>query len=365
MSYPQSSNAVHASSASSFVGSKQFPLQNSQRSATNEPLNTDSFAYVDTPSPTTSTTTTTTTTLIGVRCNSVDQLSSSSSSSSSLRTAFDYQRYHLAHGLDFSSGEKLGFNFLLDKSQRIPKINDVRHIPGNSGLSQAAHSSLYSSESLSACSTSIRHVAPTCPLDAILIDFLNKRQRQAAQGIPRQKLAGPPYPSVSSLLNPEISVHSHPVSKLFTDILRTFPDISSLPEQVAVLYIMFLLMRWQIYPTQENYDRLPEWLTPLPSQLLTPHPVWIDYVPWPQMRDSLVTSYRNYPFENWFIPYTRTLSVNWPYEAADCLLSTGESDELVINPVFERHVRNLGNWSLGPAFAESFPALVDTTRIMP
>ena len=158
-------------------------------------------------------------------------------------------------------------------------------------------------------------------------------------------------------------MYSHPVSKVFTDILRTFPNIASLPEQVAVLYLMFLLMRWQIYPTAENYDRMPEWLTPRPSQLLTPHPPWIDYLPWPRMRDRLVMRHQGYVFENWFVPFTETLSVNWPYEATDCLLSTNECDELHVNPVFERHFRNLENWSLGPAFAEAYPEMVEMTKI--
>jgi len=33
---------------------------------------------------------------------------------------------------------------------------------------------------------------------------------------------------------------------------------------------------------------------------------------------------------------------------------------LVINPVFERHLRRLENWSLGPAFAKAFPGLEGT-----
>lgn len=40
---------------------------------------------------------------------------------------------------------------------------------------------------------------------------------------------------------------------------------------------------------------------------------------------------------------------------------TGE--DLVINPVFERHLRDLSNWSLGPAFEKAFPSLADTCRI--
>ncbi|RAK98594.1 bZIP transcription factor [Aspergillus ibericus CBS 121593] len=289
----------------------------------------------------------------------------------SFRIAFDYQRHNLAHGLDFGgTDERMGFNFLLDASQQVPKVEGFRRssetqrppLNASPTYPSPVHTAM-AEQPLPAFLTPIRNIAPTCTLDAILLDFLHNRQNQAAKGVPKQSLVGPSYPSVSSLLNPEKSVYSHPLSKVFTDILRTFPDISTLPEQVAVLLLMFLLMRWQIYPTPENYDRLPEWLTPRPSQLLTAHPAWIDYLPWPRMRDRLVMSYHEYPFENWFIPFTRTLSVNWPYEATDCLLSSGDGDELMINPVFERHFRNISNWSLGPAFAEAYPSLVETTKI--
>lgn len=333
----------------------------SHRSGTEQSY-TESTSGVDTPSSVHSAPT------LGVRRESTGSMPSSAS----FRIAFDYQRHNLAHGLDFGSEERLGFNFLLNGPQQFHKVDTVRDTdhqyrpPPSVNLNSSpkpAPSSPLPDQPAPAFRTPTRNVPPTCTLDTILLDFLHSRQREAAQGISKQRLLGPPYPSVSSLLNPEKSVYSHPISRVFTDILRTFPDISSLPEQVAVLYMMFILMRWQIYSTQENYDRLPDWLTPRPSQLLTPHPAWIDYLPWPRMRDRLVMSYHDYPFENWFIPFTRTLSVNWPYEATDCLLSTGDPDELIINPVFERHFRNLGNWSLGPAFAEAFPGLVETARI--
>ncbi|KAI9369200.1 hypothetical protein BJX61DRAFT_166873 [Aspergillus egyptiacus] len=330
-----------------------------QRSATVDRSYTESVASVETPSSTHSAPT------LGSRRNSTN------GNPSSLRVAFDYQRHNLLHGLDFGGDERMGFNFLLDPSQRVPRMEGFRRPSeaSNSHLSIApAYDALpalgtVTDGSLPAYMTPVRNTAPTCTVDAILLDFLHTRQREAVQGVPKQKLVGPAYPSVSSLLNPEKSVYSHPLSRVFTDILRTFPDISSLPEQVAVLYCMFLLMRWQIYPTAENYHRLPDWLTPRPSQLLTPHPAWIDYLPWPRMRDRLVMSYHDYPFENWFISYTGTLSVNWPYEATDCLLSTGDMDELIINPVFERHIADINNWTLGPAFAEAFPQLVETTKI--
>lgn len=194
----------------------------------------------------------------------------------------------------------------------------------------------------------IQNIAPTCALDTMLLDFLHNRQQEMAQGIPKLNLAKTHYLSIPSLLNAEKSVHLHSVSKLFTNIKKTFLNMISLPEQVAVLYLMFLLLRWQTYPTPENYDRLPDWLTPRQCQLLTLHPAWMDYLPWPWMRERLIMSSHEFQFEDWFVPLTRSLSINWPYEATDCLLSVNNSDDLFINPVFERHMRNIDNWSLGP-----------------
>lgn len=355
-------SATAPSHPSPFPDTDNF-TPNNQAQPQGDKLYAESNASLDTPSPTHSAP------LLGSRRNSTN----GGAPSTSFRVALDSQRHNITHGLDLGSEERLGFNFLLDASHNVPKVDRLQrsssenlrstHVPTPSPIYPPTLTTW--GHGPPAFAAPIQNLPATCPLDTILLGFLHSRQREAAQGTPRQKLAGPPYPSVSSLLNPEKSIYSHPVSKVFTDILSTFPDIATLPEQVAVLYTMFLLMRWQIYPTQENYERLPEWITPRPTQILHQHPAWMDYVPWPAMRDRITTSYQNYPFENWFMPYTRGLSVNWPYEDTDCLLSAGDSDELVINPVFERHMRNLSNWSLGPCFAETYPALADTARIKP
>lgn len=219
----------------------------------------------------------------------------------------------------------------------------------------------------------VRTTPPTCPLDSLLLDFLGERRQRTAEGLPVHEVIGPRYPSVSSLLNPAHSVYSHPLSRVFTDILAKFPDISGLAERVAVLYIMFLIMRWQVAPTRENYERLPSWVRPLRAQLLTPHPAWIDHLPFPRMREILVRAHAvptsaaaaEYPFDHFFIPYTTTLTLSWPYHDTDTLLQSPHSEELMINPVFERHLRNLDNWKLGEAFARAFPGLADTCNVPP
>lgn len=213
----------------------------------------------------------------------------------------------------------------------------------------------------------IKNCPPTCPLDSLLLDFLSERRQRVAEGISTQEVVGPRYPSVSSLLNPANSVFSHPLSKVFTDILGTFPDISTLPERVAVLYIMFLVMRWQISPTQENYERLPDWIRPTQVQIHHAHPAWLEHLPFPAMRDKIAYNYspQKYPFDNFFIPFTTTLRLNWPYEETDTLLESPDGEELMINPVFERHLRNFDNWSLGEEIIKAFPSLKGTCKINP
>src|SRR5699024_3037682 len=108
-----------------------------------------------------------------------------------------YQRHNLAHGLDLGSEDRLGFNFLLNGPQQFPKLDTVRRRsehPRSSNPIPPPLSSPLSSQNLPAFSTPVRNVPPTCTLDAILLDFLHHRQREAAQGVPKQRLVGPPYP---------------------------------------------------------------------------------------------------------------------------------------------------------------------------
>ncbi|GKT86550.1 BZIP transcription factor [Colletotrichum tofieldiae] len=287
------------------------------------------------------------------------------------------QRQDLRHGLDLGP-EKLGLDFLLDPNARIGKIQsgvngaqdslNYHHVPMKhdwTGVGPVQHSrspslsgpTVYTPRSQMDCpqqassvppepralasySAEVKNCGPTCPLDSLLLDFLHERRQRAADGLSTHEIIGPRYPSVLSLLNPANSKFSHPLSKVFTDILATFPDLSALPQRVA-------------------------WARPRPSQLFTEHPAWIDHVPFPAMREKICRDYnpREYLFDNFFVPFTTTLSLNWPYEETDTLLQVPDSDEVLINPVFERHLRRLENWTLGQAFNQTFPKLAGTYNL--
>lgn len=85
------------------------------------------------------------------------------------------------------------------------------------------------------------------PLDRLLLNFIAEKRMSIVTGMSKELVLGPKYPRFEPLLNGyEVSTSMakpHPLSEVLTDILRTFSDLSTLPEKIAVLYIMFLLMR--------------------------------------------------------------------------------------------------------------------------
>jgi hypothetical protein len=96
------------------------------------------------------------------------------------------------------------------------------------------------------------------------------------------------------------------------------------------------------------------------------------------MREKMIRNASAYPNERFGPVYCQTLSLNWPYDPQQCLLPRANSvqgaeatsaavldddEEFMINPVFESHMRNLSNWSVGSAFAVAMTELVDGVRI--
>ncbi|KAF2743584.1 hypothetical protein M011DRAFT_471320 [Sporormia fimetaria CBS 119925] len=291
-------------------------------------------------------------------------------------TPYDQQpRPSVAPEMPFD--ERLGVNFLLDDGQRRAEAHDGLHLPPARPRTPPPLGQL--APILIPHLIIPRTIEPTCPLDSILLKYLADAHYQATEGgIPLDALSGPPYPDFTALVYKDRPLKSHhPLSKLFTDIIRTFPDVSGLPEQVAVVYIMYLIMRWQIEPTQENYERMPDWVTPRPSQLFVPHPYWFSHLPWPGLRDRLISTRPFTPFDAFFIPFTTSLSLNWPYDPHSCLLRAstpsllatgqpnpnGDEERWIMNPEFEAHLRDLGNWSLGSVFRSALPRFADTVRI--
>ncbi|KAK6538693.1 hypothetical protein TWF694_010267 [Orbilia ellipsospora] len=209
-----------------------------------------------------------------------------------------------------------------------------------------------------------RHLPPTCILDRVYLEFLEEQARlHRVNGTPLSVLAGPPQPDITFIVNPGSRPPRNGLTQVMAAIVDTFGDLVQLPERVAIVYVLYIWMRWAINPTQESYDNMPEYIKPRPSQLFTARPIWFDHMPWPMTRDVMAKHPEKYPNNEFSIPYTGTLSVNWPYNLRDCVMEQ-PSGEFIINPVFEAHIRKIENWSLGSKFTELYPDLAPHVTIV-
>ena len=250
-----------------------------------------------------------------------------------------------------SNGERLGVSFLCDQQQNSSPLNKPSEVAIKDEAAQIMS----------------RHVM-TCPLDYLLGDFIKTRRTQLASGLSLTQVIGPEEPSLLSLTHPEIKrSQSDCLTPLLLDILSKFPDIDRDPERLAVLYGMYIIARWFICPCKPCLDRCFPWNCPVPEARGNPHAVWINYLPWPSMRRKLIlarTPGTQINFDDFFVSFTYTLSVNWPYPQSTCIKTTlssvpGEPPVVQLHQKFLEHISRLENWSIGPEFAHSFPELVD------
>ncbi|UJO18103.1 uncharacterized protein CLAFUR5_06491 [Fulvia fulva] len=249
------------------------------------------------------------------------------------------------------NGDRHGLSFLLEPSN------------STSSATQSCHSPATPEQPIYARLTNVGRAS--CPLDYLLIDFHRSRTRMLSEGMSKFDAIGPDYPTFAALIDPNSPEreHQHPVSALLVDMLSKFPDVAELPEKVAVLYVMFLVLRWLICPCADCYERLPTMCRPIQEQYDRTHACWLDYLPWPHMRKTLCTGEREVHFDDWFVPYTKTISLNWHMGDEYVLVPAGDNERpsLKLSPAFETHLRNLSNWNLGSEFQRQYPEFVDET----
>lgn len=70
-------------------------------------------------------------------------------------------------------------------------------------------------------------------------------------------------------------------------------------------------------------------------------------------------------FDDFASAYSVSFNIKWDYDPNHVILTTG-SDEygsILMNPIYEEHVRQLKNWTVGDNFRRKFPemaAIIDS-----
>ncbi|ETS77957.1 hypothetical protein PFICI_10019 [Pestalotiopsis fici W106-1] len=235
-----------------------------------------------------------------------------------------------------------------------------------------------------------RNSPPCCIADNIVQNFILSKRAEMASVRPNEIHGSTRLkPNPASLLSKQHGTVDE-VSNVVADLVRSYPEIESLPKQVAVFYIMGLLSKvsarksasssscdsrltynkWLIYLDKESWDLMPEWLRPTECQLSTVHAAWVDRIPWPKARNYLV-QHSDITLDDFASTYSSSFQIKWDFDPSHVLITIDsnkdEPKQVLFNPVFESEIRQLKNWTVEETFRQRFPeiaTLIDKDTIL-
>ncbi|KAJ6142842.1 hypothetical protein N7471_002295 [Penicillium samsonianum] len=131
------------------------------------------------------------------------------------------------------------------------------------------------------------------------------------------------------------------------------------PERLGTGWLAYHYSRWVIAPSPETYGRLPAFLRPVQGQITVPHPLVLDFMPWPRLRLNLIRRWHLYSKhrDDLFGFMACCVKIRWPWN--ETILERNERNELCINKAFYEVFMSESGWGLTPEFIRRYPDLVE------
>ena len=80
----------------------------------------------------------------------------------------------------------------------------------------------------------------------------------------------------------------------------------------------------------------------------------------PRVRDYLIR-HQDITFDEYTDAFSLSFDVNWPYDDSSVIIKGNVPSSSVlqhkINPIFEEHIRNINNWTVGPRYWQLYPLM--------
>ena len=143
-------------------------------------------------------------------------------------------------------------------------------------------------------------------------------------------------------------------------IIYRFLRVSPIQAQTLKCGEIMLTIKWRLYPHPDTFRDVPSWLVPTKTQESIPHPVSIDFLPWPPLREYLVT-HQNQDQRHSVKLYMRAMRFHWP--AREDFIAVSSHGQLAPHPDFENEIYRYGNWQLTADWARMFPHLVGLVNV--
>lgn len=104
---------------------------------------------------------------------------------------------------------------------------------------------------------------------------------------------------------------------------------------------------------------LPSWYRPRPTQKAIAHPLAIDVLPWPGLRERAVLDPSLISSDKFWSDVIYCFRFCWPHEEADAVKLDPQSQLLGFTGTFQNSVRDIDKWKMDQAFFEAFPETFD------
>lgn len=153
---------------------------------------------------------------------------------------------------------------------------------------------------------------------------------------------------------------SNQVSRLVITYLRK-PNPVKVSDLFGMFIGMYILLRYRLRPSLETYNDIPPFLQPTKVQDSCPHPISVDFFPYPQIRDVLALQLYQYDKTDPDNDLPGVLTCNWP-PGKELLVREGIS--IILNPEYEPHIRVYENWQMSAAWASKHPRLAPLANIV-
>jgi hypothetical protein len=114
-----------------------------------------------------------------------------------------------------------------------------------------------------------------------------------------------------------------------------------------------------MYPSPEWFNDVPLIMRPTEVQDTHLHPVCIDFLPWPALRDYLCQNQNQDPRHSVDL-YMRSIKLHWPPQMP--MLCQGSSGTIELHSEFETIVCDGQYWTLGSPWTGAFEQLHEYVR---
>ncbi|KAL3421420.1 BZIP transcription factor [Phlyctema vagabunda] len=172
------------------------------------------------------------------------------------------------------------------------------------------------------------------------------------QGKPAVDGTPPSSPSVNDLVGTGSNVVSSVVKRLIATRNCANLDWSLI---LGIHDILYRVLRYRIFPSLETFADIPEWLHPTAVQDNIPHPIFSDFIHFPELRNALTLGSIVYNRAEFNHDYLYHISLNWPH--SQNVFIVDKTCNMILNPDFESHVLTLDNWFLDNEFSIKHPQM--------